>query len=116
MGIVNGNGGIRAGDTDPIPLSLLLDDGVTPIDLTGISGLTLRMEDTADGTTKNFTTPKFIVIDALLGKVKLSPAADDFPDAARYEYCVSFTDGAGKIHTVPKQKNYTCVVIKKIGP
>ncbi len=115
MGTVNGNVTLRAGSEDPVTLQLLQDDGTTPIDLTGITGLTLHLKDTATGTVTTFTDPKFVVSDAALGKVKLSQAAADFSAAARYVYHVSFSDSGGKAHYVPEDRNYSWIVADKIS-
>jgi len=111
---VNGDVTIRAGSEDPITLQLLEDDGVTVIDLTGITALTLRLKDVNAETAKTFVDPKFTVSDATNGKVKLEQVAADFPSATKYEFYVSFKDSGGKTHVVPEDKNYVLKVIDKI--
>ena len=106
MATVSGNVELRAGSEDPVPLALRKDDGVTPISLVGISELTLRLEDTATGTVKTFTSPKFVVENASLGEVKLLQVEADFPSQTTYLYYVTFKDGAGKLHKVPENLNY----------
>ena len=110
MATVNGNVVIRVGSEDPVIMQLLDDDGATPIDLTGISLLTLHLKDIAAGTVTTIIGSKLTVLDAIPGKIKLSQAAADFPAAARYEYYISFKDGANKMHYVPEDKNYSWVV------
>ena len=110
MATVNGSVLIRAGSEDPVTLQLLDDDGATPIDLTGISLLTLHLKNIATGTVTTITGGKLVVLDAATGKIKLSQAAADFAAAARYEYWVSFKDGPNKMLYVPEDKNYTWIV------
>jgi hypothetical protein len=107
MATVDGNIILRSGSEDPVILQLLQDDGVTPIDLAGISNLTLRLKNISDGTAKTFTGAKLTVADADNGKIQLAQVAADFPAAAVYEYYVTFTDSGGKAHAVPEDKNYT---------
>lgn len=107
MATVSGDTELRAGSEDPLTWQLLEDDGVTPINLTGITVLTLRMKDRDTGTVKLFVDPKFAVTDAANGKVKLQQVAADFPAVATYEFYISFTDSASKAHAVPDSpKNY----------
>lgn len=100
MGTVNGDVEITLGSEDPITLQLLEDDGVTPIDLTGITELTLFMRDT-DGDLKEITGANLVVIDAVNGKIKLSQVAADFLIATSYRYKIKFLDAGGKQHFVP---------------
>ncbi len=110
MATVNGNVIIRAGSEDPVILQLLDDDGASPINLTGISLLTLHLKDIATGTVTTITGNKLTVLDAATGKIKLSQAAADFPAAARYEYWASFKDSGNKMHYVPEDKEYSWMV------
>ncbi len=100
MGTVNGDVEISLGSEDPVTLQLLEDDGVTPVDLTGITVLTLFMRDTEDGTLKEITS-NLAVSDASNGKITLSQVAADFPATALYRYKIKFVDAGGKQHFVP---------------
>lgn len=115
MATVNGDTQLRAGSEDPLTWQLLEDDGVTAINLTGITLLTLRLEEEDTGTVKIFTGAKLTVTDAANGKIQLAQVAADFPSATRYEFYVSFTDSGGKAHAVPEDKNYIWRVTAKIG-
>jgi hypothetical protein len=101
MAAVNGDVEITLGSEDPVTLQLLEDDGVVPIDLTGITVLTLYMRDTDDGSLKEITGAKLTVLDAANGKIKLSQVSADFPAAASYRYKIKFMDLATKQHFVP---------------
>lgn len=101
MGTVTGDVAISLGSEDPITLQLLEDDGVTPIDLTDITVLTLFMRETDDGTLKEITGANLVVTDAVNGKITLSQDASDFPDAASYRYKVKFLNAGDKQHFVP---------------
>lgn len=101
MATVNGDVEITLGSEDPITLQLLEDDGVTPINLIGITALTLFMRDTEDGSLKQITGASLIVTDAANGKIKLSQDVDDFPAAAIYRYKINFLDSVAKQHFVP---------------
>ena len=101
MATVNGDTEITLGSEDPIIHQLLKDDGVTPVDLTGITEITLYMRNMDDGTLKEITGSKLTVLDAANGKVKLSQGASDFPVAASYRYKYKFLDSSGKQHFVP---------------
>ena len=110
MGTVNGDVEITLGSEDPITLQLLEDDGVTPIDLTGITALTLFMRD-KNGDLKEITGANLVVTDALNGKIKLSQDAADFTVAASFRYKVKFLDAGGEQHFVPDgSKWYTFAV------
>lgn len=107
MATVIGDTQLRVGSEDPLTWRLLEDDGTTPIILTGISALTLRMRDKSSLAVKLFVGPKFTVIDAALGKVQLEQVAADFLAVATYEFYISFTDSGSKAHAVPDSpKNY----------
>lgn len=107
MATVSGDTELRAGSEDPLTWQLLEDDGVTPIDLTGISALTLRMKERTTTAVKLFIGPKFTVTDATNGKVQLQQVAADFTAVATYEFYVSFADSGGNAHAVPDSpKNY----------
>lgn len=107
MATVSGDAKLRVGSEDPLTWQLLEDDGVTPINLTGITVLTLRMKNRSTGAVKLFIDPKFTVTDAANGKVKLEQVAADFPAVATFEFYISFKDSAGKPHAVPdSSKNY----------
>lgn len=115
MGTVNGDVTIRVGSEDPITLQLFEDDGITAINLTGITLLTLRLKEVSTGTVKTFTGAKLTVTDAGNGKIQLAQVAADFPSATIYEFYVSFTDSGSKAHAVPENKNYIWRVVEKIG-
>lgn len=107
MATVSGDTKLRAGSEDPLTWQLLEDDGTTPINLAGISALTLRMKNRDTGAAKLFVDPEFTVIDAARGKVQLEQVAGDFPAVATYEFYISFTDSTSKAHAVPDSpKNY----------
>jgi hypothetical protein len=101
MATVNGDVEITLGSEDPITLQLLEDDGVTPINLSQITGLTLYMRDTDDGSLKEITGERLEVTDMDNGKIKLSQIAADFPVAASYRYKIKFVDPGSKQHFVP---------------
>lgn len=101
MGTVNGNVPLMAGSEDPITDQLLDDNGTTPIDLTGITDLTLWLKNKATGAITSFTGAKLTVTDAVNGKVKLEQVAADFPSAATYYRYYAFNDSSGKAHKVP---------------
>lgn len=115
MATVNGDVTIRVGSEDPITLQLFEDDGVTAINLTGITLLTLRLKEDGTGIVKTFTGAKLTVTDAANGKIQLAQVAADFTSATKYEYYVSFTDSGGKAHAVPENKNYIWRIEEKIG-
>ena len=100
MATVNGDVEITLGSEDPITLQLLEDDGVTPIELAGITALTLFMRD-KNGDLKEITGANLVVLDAENGKVKLSQDDNDFPVTASYRYKIKFLDAGGKQHFVP---------------
>jgi hypothetical protein len=111
MGTVNGDVEITLGSEDPITLQLLEDDGITPINLTGITGLTLYMRNTDDGSEKEITGAKLVVTDAANGKITLSQVATDFPAAASYRYKIKFDDAASKAHFVPDGSKWYLFVV-----
>lgn len=115
MAPVNGDVTIRAGSEDPIILQLFEDDGVTAINLAGITLLTLRLKEDGTGTVRTFTGAKLTITDAANGKIQLAQVAADFPSATKYEFYVSFTDSGGKAHAIPENKNYIWRVEAKIG-
>lgn len=95
---------ITAGATDPVCLQVRKKNGITPEDLTGITGLTLWIRSKTTKQVESFTAPKVVVDgDSTLGNIKFTPASDDFvnADAGKYNYHFSFTDNQGTEIKVP---------------
>lgn len=111
--IVNGDARLRANTNDPKSWQLLQRDGVTPIDLTGVTDVELVLVNRADKARTGFKVSdnpqKLSITDEAQGIIKFSPAVTDFTSEAVYSLFVIITDGSGK-RSVPEGKEYTFTI------
>lgn len=117
--LVSGNVTIRATSNDFVGWQLFQEDGVTPIDISAATLVTLRLEKRDDNAVTEFKTSdipqKLFITDATNGKVELRPASDDFPVKSSYKFHIIYTDSAGD-HPVPENIDYTFQVIDDYAP
>ena len=104
---------VRATSQRIIQFQLL--DGTTPINLTGLSYIELRL--TLEGVIKSFkttdSTPLLFVTDATLGKLELRPATNTFTAMGDWKGFFWLVETSGKIQAVPEKEDAVVSIYPK---
>lgn len=90
------------------------DETVTPINLTGVSDIELRLKPATGGEVKSFTLADALsVLSAVGGTVRLSPEASSLIITDKSYTCYfRITDATGKIIRVPSDHNFELILIE----
>jgi hypothetical protein len=104
----------KVGNQDYLTWQTLQEDGVTAIDLSAATGVTLSLKNLADDAVTEFKTTdvpqQLFITDVSNGKIQLRPAASDFSAKAVYSLEIIVVDSIGN-HNIPNDKYYTFKVI-----
>jgi hypothetical protein len=119
MAKIKGDCDIRIGSTDPKTWQLLNADG-TPFSLEGATKVTFRRQDEATGTTTdidtvNHPTKLEFLSPASAGKIRFTPASNEFSNPALFRFFFIVDDADGS-HPIPEGRDYTLRVLDNYPP
>jgi len=110
-----GNVIVKVGSVDYLNFQGVESDGVTPINITGVSEVRLELVNDL-GVSKNFSDldnpQKLFITNASTCEIQLRPLTTDFSEKERYKGELVFVDSVGP-HNVPSNSYISFTVVEK---